>query len=358
MKKKCVIDLYCIAEFGGAERRLVRIYNEIAKKQDCDIVFRGSSRKKIAQILEAADCSVDNIKKVYCFRYSLLSFLYLAFSRKYKSIHVFDVCGYNRAVLSLMKVKKIRTILTIAFQNYAYGLVDDKTKGDLIKQLNLATKVDVLFPVGEKYFKEISSNNRITVTPGSFTRVELFTPSEKKEKLMLFVARRLERDKNASMLVDACNICQDNIRQYGYKIMICGKDHEEEELRNKIRNLHIEDIIEMPGYVVTSKIFPRAEVYLCIDLVDNYPAQTITEAVACGCSLICTDVGYSRMCGSEDFSTYIDVNPEALAEAMCVQMKKNEQQKKKEVNLARKYALEHYSITASAEYFERLIGED
>lgn len=358
MKEKYVLDVYCVSDFGGAERRLIRVYNEIAKKYDCDIVFRGSSKKKILEILEKSDCNIDNINKVYYFRYSILSLLYFCFVNKYNNIHVFDVCGYNKALLSIMKKKGIKTLLTIAFQNYAYGLVDNKTKEDLIRHLNLATKVDVLFPAGEKYLKEISNNNRITVTPGSFTRIELFTPSEKKEKLMLFVARRLEKDKNASMLVDACNICQDYIRQYGYKIMICGKDYEEEKLRNKIRKLHLEDILEMPGYIVTSKVFPKAEVYLCIDLIDNYPAQTITEAVACGCSLICTDVGYSRMCGSEDFSTYIEVNAGALADAMCVQMKKNDWKKKQEVNLARNYALEHYSIASSATYFERLIKEE
>jgi hypothetical protein len=59
----------------------------------------------------------------------------------------------------------------------------------------------------EKYLKEISKNSNVTVTPGTFTKTELFVPI-KKEKLMIYVARRLEHDKNASMLIEACNTQQ------------------------------------------------------------------------------------------------------------------------------------------------------
>lgn len=40
----------------------------------------------------------------------------------------------------------------------------------LTEHLDLATKVDVLFPAGEKYLKEISKNSNVTVTPGTFTK--------------------------------------------------------------------------------------------------------------------------------------------------------------------------------------------
>jgi glycosyltransferase involved in cell wall biosynthesis len=354
VKEKYVLDVYCVSDFGGAERRLIRVYNEIAKKYDCDIVFRGSSKKKILEILEKSDCNIDNINKVYYFRYSILSLLYFCFVNKYNNIHVFDVCGYNKALLSIMKKKGIKTLLTIAFQNYAYGIIDDKTKKMLTEHLDLATKVDVLFPAGEKYLKEISKNSNVTVTPGTFTKTELFVPI-KKEKLMIYVARRLEHDKNASMLIEACNICQDDIRKFGYKILICGKDGEEEILRRKIYEFHLEDILEMPGYVVTSTVFPKAEVYISIDLIDNYPSQTIAEAVSSGCSLICTNVGYSKMCGSEEFSKYINVDATELANAIREQMKKNVRQKNENIIKAREYALKYYSIAASAEYFSKLI---
>ncbi len=356
MKERYVLDLYCISDFGGAERRLVRVYNEIAKENTCDIVFRGSSKKKLKEILKKSDCNIENINKIYCFRYSVLSLLYLCFTNRYKNVHIFDISGYNKVLLLIMKLKRVNTLLTIAFQNYAYGIVDDETKKVLVDHLKLAKKIDVLFPAGEKYLKEISKNENVTVTPGSFTKTELFVP-DKKEKLMLFIARRLEKDKNATMLIEACNICQDDIRKFGYKIMICGKDYQEEMLRREIKELHLGDILEMPGYVVTSTIFPKAEVYISIDLIDNYPAQTIAEAVSSGCSLICTDVGYSRMCGSEEFSQYIPVNALELANAIRDCMQKSEQQKEKNVEKAREYALKHYSIAASVEYFSELIKE-
>ena len=353
--KKVALVLYSDTDFGGAERRLIRIYNELAKKNLCDLLVRGcESLTLFKQRLEKADCDVSNINEIKCFKANMKCLSYIILHGKYEVLQYIDICGFHQALAKIYKIRSKKTIFTVAYQNYAYGLIDDKTKKKLIKLLNASQNVDVLFPAGKKYFQEISSNSNITVTPGTFTNLDLFVPNYK-EKIILFAAARLEKDKNAELLIEACNISQNKLRQYGYKVMICGQGFEEEFLRNLVDRYHISDIVNMPGYVKISEITPKAEVFVCIDLVDNYPSQTIAEAVACGCSLICTDVGYSRKCGDENFTVFVENDAEDLSEAINAIIQRSDKEKQKIVQAARNYAVSHYNIETSVNYFEKLM---
>lgn len=353
--KRAVLVLYSDTDFGGAERRLIRIYNEIGKKNECDLLIRGcKSYQQFEERLIKADCDVSNIHEIKCVANNIQCLMYLLFHGKYDVLQYNDICGFHQLLAMLYKKKRTITIFTVAFQNYAYGIMDDKTKRKLIRLLNTSKKIDVLFPAGKKYFDEISTNKNITVTPGTFTNIELFVPKTK-EKIILFAAARLEKDKNAELLIEACNIEKENLKKYGYKVIICGQGFEENHLRSLVAIYDISDVVEMPGYVKISEIIPKAETFVCIDLIDNYPSQTIAEAVACGCSLICTDVGYSRKCGSEDFSFFVKNDAQELAHAIKSLIEKTDIEKEKIVQSARKYAIEHYSIKSSSDYFESLM---
>lgn len=340
--------------FGGAERRLIRIYNEIGKNRKCDLIVRGINRKKLDELLEKADCDVKNYQNVLCFPSNLDCIMYLFLKGKYTSVHFFDMSRFDKLLLYVTKIKRIKSIMTIAFQNYAYGLINNKEKKELETFLALASNVDVLFPAGEIFLPTISKKQNISVTPGTFTNLALFRPA-KKERILLFAAARFDKDKNALLLVEACNLCAKVIRDYKYKVIMCGKGNEEDNLRNRVKEYELEDIIEMPGYVKISELFPYVEMFLCLDKVDNYPSQTIAESVACGCALVCTDVGYSRRCGDENFTYFIKDDCNELAQVIIKYIELNDTEKNKMSGYARKFALQHYAIDSSVKYFERMI---
>ena len=146
------------------------------------------------------------------------------------------------------------------------------------------------------------------------------------------------------------------MRSQGYKVTICGQGFEENHLRNLIKKYNLSDVIDMPGYVKVSEIIPRAEIFVCVDMVDNYPSQTIAEAVSCGCALICTDVGYSRKCGSEEFSVFVQNDPKQLSAAIDVFIEKSDAEKHEIIEKARQYAIHNYSIKSSVEYFEKVMA--
>ena len=117
---KVALILFSNSDFGGAERRLVRIYNELGKENECDIIVRGSDYDGFYKRLKKADCDVSNIHKIITFKSNFLCLLYLIICRKYKAIHFFDMCGFNIAIAKIMRIFSTRTLLTVAFQNYAF----------------------------------------------------------------------------------------------------------------------------------------------------------------------------------------------------------------------------------------------
>ena len=160
------------------------------------------------------------------------------------------------------------------------------------------------------------------------------------------------------LLVEAINLIKNEIRLNQYRIIICGQGFEENTLKARIKEYKIEDVVEMPGYVKVSEIFPKAELFTCLDLIDNYPSQTIAEAAACGCGLLLTDVGYSRRCGNDSFCYFVDNNANELAKSILEYISSSESEKNDLAKKARKFAEERYSIESSVTYFTKLIEED
>jgi glycosyltransferase involved in cell wall biosynthesis len=63
-------------------------------------------------------------------------------------------------------------------------------------------------------------------------------------------------------------------------------------------------------------ILLKSKVFVSLQDIDNYPSQSLLEAMACGCAIIATDVGLTRQLLGEDCAILIPPQPTALAEAL------------------------------------------
>src|SRR5690606_16972126 len=104
---------------------------------------------------------------------------------------------------------------------------------------------------------------KISITPNSFTDLGRFVPKTKK-KIMVFSAARLMKNKNPMLLINAVVLVQDFIREKGYKIIICGQGYEEDNLKKKVNEENLNDIIQYLGYVDTYPYITEAEVFFSL----------------------------------------------------------------------------------------------
>lgn len=61
---------YSKNSFGGAKRRLTRVYNEICADNNdlkCNIIIRGCDLHTALARFRQADCDVENINQIYVF---------------------------------------------------------------------------------------------------------------------------------------------------------------------------------------------------------------------------------------------------------------------------------------------------
>ena len=344
---------YSDRDFGGAERRLTRIYNELGQRNKCDIIVRGCTKEEFILRLEKADCKVDTINNIVCFDSNFNCIMYIL-KQKYDVIHFFDPSSFNTCLSLLMHLLKRKTVLTIASVPVSEKITSGNIK--LIDKvlIRYSTVVDMLYPWAKDATNRYRRNCDVQITCGTFTDLERFKPQHK-EKILVYAAARLEMLKNPMLLVEACNISKNVLRDSGYKVFLLGKGELEEQLRASISNHGIEDLVFMPGYKKTSDIFPKAAAVFSLQQNENYPSQVIAEACASGCYLFITDVGTSRKCASNSFTAFVKSSPDELAKAIKDYVTTNDTQKNNFVKQSRDFAEKNYSIKKSAEYYQNLI---
>ena len=343
---------------GGAERRLLRIYNAICTEDnsiECDIIVRGCDKKTALNLFEQADCDVSNFFQIVAFKSPVISLLFLLKSN-YDIVHFFDASRYNVITQLICKIRGKKNVYSICSYYDAYNLSNRSHMNIVGKQLRMADIVDLLYPGGKEFISKKIDKGKLYVTPGTFTDLKLFKPVNK-GKIILYAAARLEESKNPVLFIEGINACKNILIQEGYKVYILGKGKYEEFLRKYIKDNGLSDIVKMIGYDTTSKYLPYAPIFCSLQCVENYPSQSLAEAVASGCYVIVTDVGDSQKCASETFASFINCNPEGLADALNKYIKLSDEEKRSVVKNARAFAEVNYSIEASKEYFKNILIE-
>lgn len=352
-----VFGLKNIKSFGGAERRLSRIYNEICAENDdlkCDIVIRGCDINTASALFRKADCDVANINHIYAFGSRLKLLLYVFSLSKYKIIHFFDASKQNIALQLICKLSNKKSIYTICNYGEAYNCHAVKRMRKVKLQLRLADHVDLLYPSGIDFISRYVKKGRLTVTPGTFTDLELFIP-QKKNRTIVYAAARLEDSKNPILFIESINEARDAICAAGYRVILLGQGKYEEYLQNYVKDHGLADIVNLAGYDQTSKYMPTANVFFSTQVLENYPSQSLAEAAACGCYAIITDVGDSRRCADESFAAFVKPDKVALSQALVGYLEMGEQEKKAIVEKARAFAETHYSIEESKKYYLEIL---
>lgn len=317
---------------GGAERRFLRVFEKAKKKDNKSIrvvinrkLFESAKSLNLiiddSQIIIYEDESKNNDLRFSQFVINILkqnpgSVVHLVLLQRSQIIlHLFLLFRRRRF--------NIKVVTTIASYFYAYNL-----------NLKFTEKINYQLIIGATdvfdslYSKINLKRNNVNITPCSFTDYNKYSPGDK-EKIVVF-SGRLIKDKNPALFVNAVNElvykCSDKYSKE-WKYYIMGSGPLENELKKYVFDNKLDDFIFFRNGD-TSKILRKSKIFVSLQQHENYPSQSLIEAIATKNIIIATDVGDTRKIVKEKYSKLISIDKYSLVEALLDLFEKEEQMDK------------------------------
>jgi len=343
---------------GGAERRFLRAWKSLNTQElpfrlllvinnklfksamDSGVISESRDNLIIISDTSKLQQSVEIISVIKKYRIQIVHLPLLQKSLLPLYIYLF----WNR--------RRLKTTQTIALSTLAHGLEKDS----LLNLLNIiasmtADRIDSLYYSLLQNPKYRKYRDKITVTPCSFTDYEKYSyDSDKKTKTILFCSRLIP-EKNPQIFVEAANILKGFTE---WHFVICGDGPLLFDLKNQVKQLDLNDRVRFTKVGDTSKLFQSASIFASIQSTENYPSQSLLEAMASGAAVVATDVGdTSRIIVDHHTGLLIDVNSENLASAIK-NLIEDTTLRTSIATAAQMFVIEHHTLEKFQDYLKRL----
>lgn len=209
----------------------------------------------------------------------------------------------------------------LLFVTEYYARWDFKKKWhSLIMRINglLCSSIDTLYPSTKGILEKKFKNRKVSITPCSLPYFEEYIKkgviSEKQNKIVF--AARLIDSKNPMMLLDTAKDINDILYDKRYEIVICGDGPLRTSIIDRIESNGLRDVVSFVGTKSMLDVLPSSLIFVSLQDNENYPSQSLLEAIASGCICIATNVGETELIVQKDFGYLIEKNKTALSNAI------------------------------------------
>lgn len=225
----------------------------------------------------------------------------------------------------------------------------------LVRDLKKADAYDVLHPmVAEKFEAFGLSREKMHVAPCSFVDYSTIPdPTGVTKRNEVVFSSRLVEGKGVEDMLAAAKLLGDS----GCSVTIMGDGSLAEKVRSEIdadgpRNVRLLGFVPNPP-----RIMVEAKVFCSLQRGSNYPSQSLIEAMACGCAVVATDVGDTRMLVDEKVGILVRAGrPREIADAIATLLADPERCERCG-RAARKRVLETMRVERYASFLEELYEE-
>jgi glycosyltransferase involved in cell wall biosynthesis len=365
---------------GGAERMMCHLAESFAKQKETEVHLIVAENQGVYDLPQNVSLFCFNVKKL---KYSLFPLIrYLKKEEPEVLISTLDhvnIISVFAKVLSFSNVKIIvRVASTLSFslqgtkwhkrwiRKYGamifYRFADTivaNSKGsadDLAKTLKISRdKINVI------YNPTVTSDIAIKVQePVNHNWIN------DKDIFLFLGTGRLTKAKDFKTLINALaktkeilrQIQNDNIKDI--KLIILGEGEERKHLEELIKELGMENDIDMPGFVNNPYAYmAKADLFVLSSKWEGLP-NVLIEAMACGTPVISTDCpsGPSEILENGKYGELFSVgDSKALAEKINYVLTLPEEKKKRIIEKARKSVEERFSVEKIVGEYEKLYEE-
>jgi glycosyltransferase involved in cell wall biosynthesis len=192
----------------------------------------------------------------------------------------------------------------------------------------------------------------LSVTSNSFIDYTNYFPEYPKQNLIIFLAR-LEKIKNPILLLEAIELVMDKMADF--KLMIFGEGTLEYSIKNYVQNKRMSNVTFSGKTYKPWEYLRKSKIFISIQENNNYPSQSLLEAMACENAIIASDVGETRMLVSDKEGILVKLDKFSISnaiiyliekQAICSELGKNARQKALKDHTMENFVSYFYSLEA------------
>ena len=217
--------------------------------------------------------------------------------------------------------------------------------------LVLCTRIDALTEDTQMDVIRLGiDGGKMSLPPGSVVDWERFRPADPKEPWVVFACRLID-DKDPQLFVEAIPAIRRDVP--AARFFLLGEGPLQSPIHDALVRLRLSDVVETGFHPDIAPILGRARVFLSLQRHDNYPSQSLLEAMACGAVPVATDVGMTWRLVDEATGIRVKRDPGQVAEAV-VALLKDPARCERLGQSARQRVLEQHSGEGYRAYLESL----
>ena len=193
--------------------------------------------------------------------------------------------------------------------------------------------------------------DRYQITACSFTDYSRCKVGEKSTFTFVFGAR-LEKDKNPMVFLEAAKQLTNEFPDA--RFIIAGDGRLSQAIKSEI-GFGSHTKIQFEGFVpILPDLLSESTVFVSLQTDNNYPSQSVLEAMACGNAIIATDVGDTRMFINEQNGWLIGNDVDSLVQSMRYCLNNMDEVKVKGL-FAAAFVRENFTLERAVDYYSSII---
>jgi glycosyltransferase involved in cell wall biosynthesis len=245
----------------------------------------------------------------------------------------------HRVVISIVSADLLLLVgVSWALPAYRYAL----GRATVVDALSEAARTDAI--------RRGIDAGKILVSSGSVVDVDRFRPALTKQPWVVFAGRLVE-EKNPLLFVEAMPavLCA----APAVRIFLMGDGPLGSAVGQAVERSGVRDAATIGFLSDLAPIFGPARVFVSLQRQDNYPSQSLLEAMACGAATVATDVGLTWKLVDETTGIRVKPNPDDIARAV-IELLKDPARCDRLGQSARRRVMEQHSEERYRAYLESL----
>lgn len=165
------------------------------------------------------------------------------------------------------------------------------------------------------------SSQKIRVSEGSVIEQDRFRPAPEKELWVVFAGRLVE-EKNPLLFVEAIAGVLEAVPLA--RFFLLGEGPLKPVVERTLERRNLRGVVEIGFRSDPAPVLSQARVFVSLQREDNYPSQSLLEAMACGAVPVATDVGLTWKLVDDTTGVRVKPDPRQIADAVIGLLKEPE----------------------------------